>query len=388
MSTDASRAEPLPPPLAGICVLDLSRLLPGPLCGQHLADLGARVIKIEDPKVGDYVRPSIRQLANRGKEALTLDLKSDAGREIFFKLLDQADVVLESFRPGVMQRLGLGYDVLSRRRPSVVHCAITGYGQSGRRRDFAGHDINYLALSGVLDQTGREAAAPVIPGFLISDILGGTLTAAMGILAALVGSRATGHGRFIDVSMADAVLAHSVLPLAEFNETGRVHRRGKGSHTGGMPRYNVYATRDGRYIALGAQEKKFWEVLCNALGLPELAGRHQPTDEEAPRVEAALQAKFRERDVGDWIALLEPLDCCVAPVLSFEEALADPDFLARGTVRRSASSEWTLGLPFAMSDVRTPDRESPSRGQHTDTILESLGYGREDVRQLREREVV
>ena len=177
MNAKAAPQAALPAPLAGICVLDLSRLLPGPLCGQHLADLGARVIKIEDPKIGDYVRPSIRKLANRGKEGLTLDLKSDEGHAIFLKLVDTADVVLESFRPGVMARLGLGYQELSCRRPSIVYCSITGYGQTGKRRDAAGHDINYLALSGVLDQTGRRGQPPVIPGFLISDILGGTMTA-------------------------------------------------------------------------------------------------------------------------------------------------------------------------------------------------------------------
>lgn len=388
MSTDALSAAPLPAPLDGICVLDLSRLLPGPLCGQHLAGLGARVIKIEDPKVGDYVRPSIRKLVNRGKEALTLDLKSEAGRAIFFRLLDGADVVLESFRPGVMQRLGLGYDELARRRPSIVHCAITGYGQSGRRRDVPGHDINYLALAGVLDQTGNKGGPPAIPGFLISDILGGTLTAAMGILAAIIGSRASGRGRFIDVSMADAVMAHSVLPLAEFNEKGRVHPRGTGSHTGGVPRYNLYATRDGRYLALGAQEKKFWDALCDAVGLPGLKGKHSPTEDETGAVRAALEARFLERDGSDWLALLEPLDCCATPVVTFEQALADPDFLAHGTIRRSGNSDWAVGLPFAMSGVCVADRESPSRGQHTDAILESLGYGREDIKQLRERQVV
>ncbi len=388
MAAQAPSAAPIPPPLAGVRVLDLSRLLPGPLCGQHLADLGARVIKIEDPKVGDYVRPAIRRLANRGKEGLTLDLKSDAGRAIFFRLLEAADVVLESFRPGVMARLGLGYEELSRRRPSLVYCAITGYGQSGLRRDAPGHDINYLALCGVLDQTGREGEPPVIPGFLLSDILGGTLTAAMGILAALLGARASGHGRFIDVSMADAVMAHSVLPMAEINEKGRVPVRGTGSHTGGAPRYNVYAARDGRYIALGAQEKKFWDALCDAVGLPDLKDQHAATGEAAAAAEAALKARFLERDASDWLALLGPLDCCATPVLTFEEALADPDFLAHGTVRRSGSSGYAMGLPFAMSGVAATDRPSPSRGEHTEAILTALGHRPEEIGKLRARGIV
>lgn len=381
--------SPRPPPLAGVRVLDLSRLLPGPLCAQHLADLGAHVIKIEDPKVGDYVRPAIRGLANRGKEGLTLDLKSEEGRAIFFELLAEADVVLESFRPGVMARLGLGYDVLAARRPSIVYCAVTGYGQAGPRRDAAGHDINYLATAGVLDQTGRAGEPPVIPGFLLSDILGGTLTAAMGILAALVDARATGRGRFVDVSMADAVMAHCVLPAAEFNERGAVHARGLGSHTGGQPRYNVYAARDGRYIAVGAQEKKFWDVLCDALGQPELKEKHQPAPAEAGAVSARLAESFARRDAAEWVALLAPLDCCVSLVATSEEALADPGFIARGTVHNAGAGAVTLGLPLALSGHACPvERASPARGEHSAAILGRLGYDAARIEGLRARGVI
>jgi alpha-methylacyl-CoA racemase len=379
---------PRAPPLAGVRVLDLSRLLPGPLCAQHLADLGAHVIKIEDPKVGDYVRPAIRKLANRGKEALTLDLKSDAGRAIFFRLLDESDVVIESFRPGVMTRLRLDYETLAERRPSIVHCAITGYGQSGPRSMAAGHDINYLGFAGVLDQTGREDGPPVIPGFLVSDILGGTLTAAMGILAAFVDARSTGHGRFVDVSMADAVMAHCVLPAAEFNEHGHAHRRGTGPHTGGKPRYNVYAARDGRYLAVGAQEKKFWDALCDALELPELKTMHDAEANEAANVSAVLARRFATRDAADWLAVLEPLDCCVGPVLTVEEALSDPGFAARGTVRHEARAV-ALGLPLVMSGHRTPiERKSPARGEHTDAILGRLGFAPAEVGALRAQGVI
>lgn len=387
--TEPERDATRPPPLAGIRILDLSRLLPGPLCAQHLADLGAHVIKIEDPKVGDYVRPAIRRLANRGKEGLTLDLKSAAGREVFFKLLAEADVVLESFRPEVMARLGLAYETLVQRRPSIVYCAITGYGQSGPRRDAAGHDINYLAISGVLDQTGRAGEPPVIPGFLLSDILGGTLTAAMGILAALLDARATGRGRFVDVSMADAVMAHCVLPAAELNEAGSVHARGRGTHTGGAPRYNVYAACDGRYLAVGAQEKKFWDVLCDALELPDLKDKHQPADAEAAGVSASLAQAFARRSAAEWLAILEPLDCCVSAVLTCEEALADPGFAARGTVHNAGDGAVTLGLPLAMSGHSCPvGRPSPRRGEHSTEILGRLGYGATEIDTLRARGVI
>ncbi len=371
-------------------MLDLSRLLPGPLCAQHLADLGAHVVKIEDPKVGDYVRPAIRALANRGKEALTLDLKAGEGRAIFLELLDAADVVLESFRPGVMERLGLGYDVLSARRPSIVHCAITGYGQDGPRRAAAGHDINFLALAGVLDQTGAADGAPVIPGFLISDILGGTLTAAMGILAALMDARATGQGRFVDVSMADAVMAHCVLPLAEFNESGKVHARGRGTHTGGAPRYNVYAARDGRYLAVGAQERKFWDALCDALGLAHLKPRHQATGSDAEQVARELRAAFAQRDAADWMAVLGPLDCCVSPVLSSEEAFADAGFRARGTISHPGQgAPAAFGFPLSMSGFACPaNRRSPTRGEHNEAILARLGYAPAEIDALRTRGII
>lgn len=389
MSDRQPRESHRPPPLAGVRVLDLSRLLPGPLCAQHLADLGAHVIKIEDPKLGDYARPSVRSLVNRGKEGLTLDLKREQGREVFFELLSGSDVVIESFRPGVMSRLGLGYETLAGKRPSIVHCAITGYGQSGPRRDAAGHDINYLAISGVLDQTGAADTAPALPGFLISDILGGTLTAAMGILAALFEARATGRGRFIDVSMADAVMAHCVVPLAEFNENGKVHPRGTGTHTGGSPRYGVYRTRDGRYLAIGAQERKFWDVLCDHLGLPELKEKHQARGAEAREVRDGLRKVFLQRNADEWMKLLEPLDCCVTPVLSFEEALGDPGYLARGTVRRKNGGAVNFGFPLTMSEFACPShRASPARGEHSREILLRLGHREEEIEEFRSQGVI
>ncbi|VTU30775.1 Formyl-coenzyme A transferase [Variovorax sp. SRS16] len=381
---------PRPPPLAGVRVLDLSRLLPGPLCAQHLCELGATVIKIEDPGAGDYARPAMRELVNRGKIGLTLNLKCDEGREIFFQLLANADVVLEGFRPGVMQRLGLDYAELSRRRPSLVYCAISGYGQSGARRHAAGHDINYLSRSGVLDMTGEGGGPPVIPGFLISDILGGTLSAATGILAALVEARQTGRGRFIDVSMTDAVMAHNVLPLAEYNESGSVHARGTGSHTGGAARYRTYAARDGRFLAVGAQEKKFWDLLCDALELPELKPLHSPDDARAPDVERLLRRAFATRDAADWLSVLEPLDCCVTAVRSFEEALRDPDFRSRGTVRApAADAPMSLGLPFVVSELApSAPKAAPRQGEHTDTVLGELGFGRDTIASLRSRGVI
>ncbi len=388
MTRPSEPKHPRPPPLAGVRVLDLSRLLPGPLCGQHLADLGAEVIKIEDPDVGDYVRPAMRALANRGKRALTLNLKTDAGREAFLRLVDTADVVLEGFRPGVMARLGVGYETLAARRPSLVFCAISGYGQEGPRRDVAGHDINYLGHCGVLDATGPADGPPVLPGFLVSDLMGGTITATMGVLAALVDARATGRGRFVDVSITDALMAHCVMQLADLHD-GVATERGRGRYTGGAPRYGVYAAADGRYLAVGAQERKFWDAFCEAIGHPELKEHHYASGEKAREVRATVARAVASRSADEWMAVLGPLDCCVSIVATFAEAIEDPAFAARGTVNRREDGTYALGFPVAMSEFECPvNRPSPSRGEHTDEILAELGYSAEDIAAMRDGRAV
>lgn len=385
----ASHMDVMPLPLDGVRVLDLSRLLPGPLCGQHLADLGADVIKIEDPRIGDYARSSLRELVNRGKRALSLDLKSEPGREIFLRLVAEADVIIESFRPGVMARLGLDHAMLRARHPSLIYCSITGFGQDGPRAGTVGHDINYVAISGVLERTGSSGGPPVIPGFLLADILGGTLTAAMGILAALFGTRNSGVGRFIDVSMYDALLTHSVLHLAELQDAD-ADARGGGRHTGGMANYNVYETRDGRYLAVGAQEPKFWNSLCAAIGLSDLAHLSNPKSENESQLVCWLRARFLERDAQSWMTLLQPMNCCVTPVLSLEEALADPHTMMRSVITDSKTGKPTgFRFPLVMTglDAAAPGG-APSRGQHNAEILQSLGYERAEIKSLAARGVI
>ncbi|HRD88357.1 MAG TPA: CaiB/BaiF CoA-transferase family protein, partial [Accumulibacter sp.] len=247
-----------PSPLAGLRVLDLTRLLPGPLASMHLADLGADVIKIEDTGAGDYARSagavhgsvSYFQLVNRNKRSLRLDLKQAAGVDTFLRLATTADVILEGFRPGVVDKLGIGYAVVATINPRIAYCAITGYGQDGPYRDRAGHDLNYLGYCGLLDQIGTAGAAPAIPNFQIGDLLGGSLSALVGILAAVIDARATGHGRYVDVSMTDAVFAHTLFPLLAVLGLGHAVPRGEDVLSGGMPSYGVYATSDGRHLAV------------------------------------------------------------------------------------------------------------------------------------------
>jgi alpha-methylacyl-CoA racemase len=239
------------PPLAGLRVLDLTRLLPGPLASMHLADLGADVIKIEDTGAGDCARSagavhgdiSYFQLVNRNKRSLTLDLKQAAGVDAFRRLAAQADVILEGFRPGVVDKLGIGYQAVSSINPRIVYCAITGYGQDGPYRDRAGHDLNYLGYCGLLDQIGTPGGAPAIPNFQIGDLLGGSLSALVGILAAVLGTRASGQGRYVDVAMTDAVFAHTLFPLLAVLGLGQALPRGEDVLAGGMPSYGVYANQ-------------------------------------------------------------------------------------------------------------------------------------------------
>jgi len=374
-------------PLAGTRILDLTRLLPGPLCAQYFADLGADVIKIEDTQAGDYARPALRELVNRGKRGIRLNLKAEEGKEVFLALARQADVVIESFRPGTMQRLGAGYDVLHPLNPRLVYCAISGYGQTGPRRFDAGHDINFLALSGILEQTGSEAS-PALPGFLIGDLAGGALSAAAGILAALLDARRTGQGRFVDVSMADSLVSQSVLPVAALNEHAPLPSRGMGTHTGGNAHYNTYRTRDGRYLAVGAQEKKFWDAFCDAVGCPDLKDHHDHAVRPGDPVKQAVASAIEMRTLAEWMEVFRGIDCCVSPVLDIGEATRDEHFRAREVVCEHDGA-LRLGLPFKLSGLSVDyGRASPRKGQHTEKVLRELGYGETEIRRLREADAI
>jgi len=337
-------------PLKGITVLDLTRLLPGPMATLHLADMGATVIKIEDKGVGDYartmshVRNELSQLfiaVNRGKQSLKLDLKDKEDHAHFLQRVETADVVIESFRPGVMERLGLGWEVLKARNPKLVMCAISGYGQTGPLALQAGHDINYLALSGMLAQTTDAQGQPVLPNLQVADLLGGAQTAVQGVLEALVAVKNGGAGRFVDVAMTDAVFAHHLMPLLAVNMHGHSAPPARDFLTGGLPCYNVYRCSDDRYMAVGALELKFWERVCDVIERPDLKQQHWAHGQgvgstEAMAVRDQLEKIFSSRTQSEWTAIFETADCCVTPVLTPEEALHHPNFVARGMVRSEA----------------------------------------------------
>jgi len=370
---DSSRGAPL----AGVRVLDLTRLLPGPIAAMHLADLGADVIKIEDTGAGDYAIQPVRALVNRNKRGLRLDLKQPAGRDALLQLCRGADVLVEGFRPGVMARLGLGYDELAAANPKLVMCSISGWGASGPLRDLPGHDINYTALTGVADQMGGLSNLP------IGDLLGGSLTAVMGVLAALFDAARTGRGRHVDIAIADGVLAHAVLPMAALAEHGHVQRPGEGALTGALACYGLYDTADDRQLAVGALERKFWDALCACLARPDLAPLHRSGDAPTEaRVRAELTAVFATQPLTHWAALFADVPACVTPVLRLDETLAHPHFQARGMA--PAGRPARFGCPVQMTGFApgTP-RPAPRAGEHSDEVLAEAGFSAGDIAALR-----
>ena len=328
------------PLLAGLTVLDLSRLLPGPFCSLYLAQLGATVIKIEEPGTGDYARllsPELFALVNRGKQSVTLDLKNAADVERFRTLAKTADVVLESFRPGVLDKLGCGYSTLKALNPRLVFCALTGYGQDGPWRDKAGHDLNYCGYAGVLDQTGAAGTAPAMSGFQIADLAGGALTAALGIVAAAMGAKSSGEGCFIDAAMLDGTLALQATTLSTLRALGRAAPRGGDMLTGALPNYAVYETAAGGYMAMGALESKFFQAFCKHVERPDLAKLPLAPGKPGEPLREALTTLFKSRTREEWTALLAGADCCVTPVLSTEEAIVNAQVKARGLMDASSS---------------------------------------------------
>ena len=324
-------AAPVAAALDGIRVLDFSTVGPAARCARILADYGAEVVKIGAPKKpGLQIEPAHWAYgAGRGTKRIRIDLKAREGREAFLRLVGQADVVLESFRPGVSKKLGVGYADASRVNPRVIYCSTSGYGQTGPASGWAGHDLDYLAIGGFLHMSGRNAdGRPGLPGATIADAAAGGMQAAIAILAALLRRARTGRGEFLDVSVAEGVLSLMALQIDEHLATGADPGPGHDVLSGRFACYGVYGTRDGQWLAIGAIEAAFWANLCRCLGLERWIP-HQYDDAQQERIRADLSAAFRTRDRDDWVAELAPADTCVAPVLSVSELPRFPQFQAR-----------------------------------------------------------
>jgi alpha-methylacyl-CoA racemase len=393
-------------PLSGIKVLDLSRLLPGGFCSLLLADFGAEVLKVEDTGAGDYIRwaPPYYEGAedsaksglflslNRNKRSIRLDLQSEAGREVLLRLVRDHDVVLESFRPGVLDRLGVGYERMREENPGLVYCAITGYGQTGPKRDASGHDMNYLGLIGLLGLTGDAAGAPVQAAGQIADLGGGALMGAFGIMAALrerdgsPNRPGSGEGQLVDISMADGALSWLAMVAGQYFADGAVPRRGEQMLAGSVICYRPYECADG-WVTLGALEPKFWQAWCRGVGREELIEKQF----EKPGSEAHRQVceVFKSRTRDEWTRLATEHDCCLEPVLDIDEVLASDLVRERemvvtldqpgvdGGVRQ-------LGIPVKLD--RTPGEHNrlpgPGLGEHTEQVLRAAGYGEERIAEL------
>ena len=365
--------------LSGIRILDLTRLLHGAFCTMKLADMGADVVKVEPPDRGDYMRwtpplvdgqSALFNALNRNKRSLTLDLKSAEGRELLLSLVDTAGALVEGNRPGVMQRLGLGWDVLHARNPKLVMCSITGYGQDGPFASRAGHDINYTATAGVLGLNGDAAWAPVPLSVQVADIGGGGLQAAVAILGALLEVERGGEGRHLDVSMLDGATTWLALPLAQSAAASDV-RRGADRLTGRYACYRVYTCKDGRFFSVGALEPKFWHALCTALGRPHLVDWQYADDASQERVHREMEQVFAEKTRDEWTQELAGLDACCEPVLELDEVAEHPQVAARGLINRRATGVEVRPAVVFEKDWRRLD--PPRLGEHSAEILREVG---------------
>ncbi|MBS7560986.1 CoA transferase [Pseudomonas protegens] len=389
-------------PLASLKVLDFSTLLPGPFASLLLADMGAEVLRIESPTRMDLLRvlpphdhgvSASHAYLNRNKRSLALDLKRPEALEVIRQLLQDHDIVLEQFRPGVMERLGLGYEALKAINPRLIYVSITGYGQTGPYKDRAGHDINYLALAGLASQTGRRDQGPLPLGIQAADIAGGSLHGVIGLLAAVIARQHSGQGQHLDISMTDCVFSLNAMAGAGYLACG-VEPGMEQQVLNGGSFYDYYRSRDGRWLSVGSLEPVFMQQLCQALGRPELAVQGlSPMPEQQRALKQALQIEFEKHDFAELCQLFAGLDACVEPVLSLAEAVEHPQLQARQLLsqvpREDGSLQTQMACPLKFSDGLPEPRHIGARlGAHSDQVLAELGYSAERIEELRRSQVI
>lgn len=368
-------------PLDGIVVLDLTRFLPGAKASMMLADFGAEIIKIERPGEGDPARhirggSCLFQATNRGKKSVAIDLKDERGKQLFLEMASNADVVIESFRPNVMARLGIGYEVLHRSNPRLIYAALTGYGQSGPHAEMAGHDINYIAMSGFLDLTSTTDGVPLIPEIQVADTAAGSLPVVIGILLALQHRQRTGCGQRVDVSMVEGMAGLLALPLSALQAGQRPPDRSKGIFSGAYACYQLYRAKDDRWLAVGALEPQFWANLCRELQREDLIpGQFSPGPRQ-DELKQELGRIFMERTSEEWFALLRDRDCCLTPVRTLQEAFAAGQFAT------------DYGIRLSLVECPASPSPAPLVGEHSTEVIERLGVHDADLRALESDRVV
>ncbi len=388
-------------PVEGVTILDMSRYIPGGYCTMVLGDMGAEVIKVEQPQKGRTAALSGQgsgpegknaeafSSVDRNKKSIALNLKSEAGKAVFYKLVEKADVILESNRPLVAKRLGVDYETVSRINPRIIYCSITGYGQDGPYRDMPGHDINYLALAGVLGILNEGGSGPpIVSGIKLADIGGGGLQATIGILLALMAREKTGRGQYVDISMADGILSWIISPAAMYFADGKIPPPGVIALDGKRPGFNAYRTKDGGYISLGLREEQLFANLCRAINREDLIPFQNAPSPKREEVIAELQEIFLSKNRDEWFQLLKENDVSASPVYKMNETFSDPHFLYRKMIveldHPVVGKVKQIGIPIKLSD--TPGRIArfaPELGENSEEILRDLGYSEEDIARMR-----
>ncbi len=377
--------------LAGVKVIDLSRLLPGPFCSMILADLGAEVLRIEDKRFATE-GPGMPTIM-RNKKHMTLNLKHPRGREIFYRLAQRADVILEGFRPGVAERLGIDYQRIKEINEKIIYCSLSGYGQDGPYKNMVGHDINYLSFAGILSLNSEAGRKPIIPPIQIADIAAGGMFAALGIMAALISRQKTGQGQYLDISMLDGLIAMLPFLVTLYWESGEEPKGSATLLSGRFPCYNLYETKDGQYISIGALEHRFWVNLCRKLGREDFIPYQFAKGEKQREIFVCLQNTFRQKTREEWMAELKDADVCFGKVLSLEEALNDPQVKHRKMVVEfhdpKRGKQRYLASPIKLSTTPPVIRQPAAQfGEHTEEVLRELGLVEEEIKKLKEAGVV
>ena len=387
--------------LQGIKILDLTRLLPGSFTSLMLADYGAEVIMVEDPagEPGRHTGPFINGLSgrhlllNRNKKSITLNIRDPRGRELFIKLAKKADVIIENFRPGYMERLGLGHDRLLEINPKLIFCSLSGYGQTGPNRNEPGHDINYISKTGILGLTSAPGEAIPLPGVQIADLGGGSMMAVMGILLAVIARAATGNGQYIDAAMADGITSWLPLVACDYLAGGTPPpAAGEHQYAGSLACYHTYKTKDGRYLALGALEPKFWVNFCKWMGFEDFIPIQRDPAAQA-RMKNRIQETFRTRTLSEWMSEDAVKEMCLTPVKTIDEALNDPQMLAREMVFQAdhpvAGSTKQLGFPVKLSQTPAAYRQgAPLLGEHNPDVFGAIGLNPSEIEALRKEGVM
>lgn len=387
-------------PLQGIKILDISRLLPGPLATQMLADMGAEVIKIEDTNSPDYIRffppfigddSALYLSLNRNKRSIVLNFKSEKGKAIFLELIKSSDVVVEQFRPGVLDKMGIGFEEARKVNPKIIYVSVTGYGQTGPYSQKAGHDLNYISISGILSTIGTKEK-PIIPGVQISDVAA-SYAAVNGCLAAIIQKEKTGEGQHVDISMTDSVMPFAALINAAAWTDGRDIERGNFQLSGELANYNVYECADGKYIAFAALEPKFWLPFCDAVKKPEWKDKIIALKEDIDKLKEEISILFKSKSREEWEVFSEQHDVCISPILEISEIESNKQIRERNMVLEMETGGnkklKTIGSPikFSGSNMRIP-QFAPKLGKDTDTILLELGFDEQKIKDLRSSGIV